>query len=309
MRYVMNIALAIAGTLLVSNPLDAATPEGRGFPSVDAAARALVSAAKSADVTALIAILGPASKEILTTSDPVADQQSARKFAARAAAKMKLVTDLKQPNAKTLLVGKDDWPLPIPIVLVNGQWYFDVEQGKQEILTRRIGGNELDAIEVCRGYVEAQNDYAEEDRTGSGVLHYTQKIISSPGKRDGLYWPSSGANDESPIGDLVARAFAEGYTKRHDPYHGYYFKILTSQGPHASGGEMSYLATGLMTRGFALIAWPSDYKSTGIMTFIVDRAGIVFQKDLGPKTPEIAGAYQAYDPDETWSPVDTSARK
>jgi hypothetical protein len=309
MRYFTIIALAIAGTLLVCIPTDAATPDGRGFPSAYAAAKALVGAAKSDDVTALIAILGPASKEILTTGDPVADQQSVRKFAERAAAKTKLLTDLKEPHAKTLLVGKDDWPLPIPIVQVNGQWYFDVEQGKQEILMRRIGGNELDAIEVCRGYVEAQNDYAEEDRTGSGVLHYAQKIISSPGKRDGLYWPSSGADDESPIGDLVARAFAEGYTKRHDPYHGYYFKILTGQGPHASGGEMSYLANRLMTRGFALIAWPSDYKSTGIMTFVVDKAGIVFQKDLGTKTPEIAGAYQAYDPDETWSPVETSARK
>jgi hypothetical protein len=309
MRYFMIIALAIAGTLLVGIPFDAATPEGRGFPSAAAAAKALVGAAKSDDVTALIAILGPASTEILTTSDPVADQQSVRKFAERAAAKTKLVTDLKEPNVKTLLVGKDDWPLPIPIVQVNGQWYFDVEQGKQEILMRRIGGNELDAIEVCRGYVEAQNDYAEEDRTGSGVLHYAQKIISSPGKRDGLYWPSSGANDESPIGAIVAQAFAEGYTKRHDPYHGYYFKILTDQGLHASGGEMSYLANGSMTKGFALIAWPSDYKSTGIMTFIVDKVGIVYQKNLGPKTPEIAGAYQAYDPDETWSPVETSARK
>jgi len=309
MRFLNIIAMAIACTLLVCIPNDAATPDGRGFPSADAAAKALVGAAKSDDVTALIAILGPASKEILTTSDPVADQQSVRTFAARASAKTKLVTDLKQPNAKTLLVGKDDWPLPIPIVLVNGQWYFDVEQGKQEILMRRIGGNELDAIEVCRGYVEAQNDYAEEDRTGSGVLHYAQKIISSPGKHDGLYWPASSSKDESPIGDIIAKAFTEGYTNRHDPYHGYYFKILTGQGPHASGGQMSYLANSLMTRGFALIAWPSDYRSTGIMTFMVDKAGIVYQKDLGPKTPEIAGTYKAYDPDETWSPVETSARK
>jgi hypothetical protein len=222
---------------------------------------------------------------------------------------MKLVPDPKEANAKTLLVGKDEWPLPIPIVKVKGQWYFDVEQGKQEILARRIGSNELDAIEVCRGYVEAQNDYAEEDRTGSGVLHYAQKIISSPGKHDGLYWPSTGENDESPIGAIVARAFAEGYTKKHAPYHGYFFKILTSQGPHATGGAMSYLHNDLMTTGFALIAWPSDYRSTGVMTFVVDKAGIVYQKDLGPKTAEIAGAYTAYDPDEAWTPVSTSARK
>jgi hypothetical protein len=310
MRYFTSIALAIASNLLVGIPLvgipiDATTPEGRGFSSADAAAKALVTAAKSADVATLIAILGPAAKDILTTSDPVGDRQIRRKFVARASAKMKLVADPRDPNAKTLLVGKDEWPLPIPIVQVDGEWYFDVEQGKQEILTRRIGGNELDAIEVCRGYVEAQNDYAEKDRTGSGVLHYAQKIISSPGKHDGLYWSSSGPNDESPIGDMVARAFAEGYTKG-DPYHGYYFKILTGQGTQASGGEMSYLHNGLMTKGFALIAWPSNYGSTGIMTFIVDKAGIVYQKDLGPKTPDIAAAYTAYAPDGTWTPVQAS---
>jgi hypothetical protein len=310
MRYFDMIAFTIAGTLLVGIPIDAATPEGRGFSSADAAAKALVSAAKSDDVTALIDILGPDSKDILTTSDPVADQKIRKTFAARAAAKMKLVAERGEPNAKTLVVGKDEWPLPIPIVQVNGQWYFDIEQGKQEIMMRRIGANELNAIEVCRGYVEAQDEYAEQDRTGSGALHYAQKIISSPGKHDGLYWASgNGDNEESPIGGIVAKAFAEGYTKRRDPYHGYYFKILTGQGSHASGGEMSYLQNRLMTKGFALIAWPSDYKSTGIMTFIVDKAGIVYQKDLGPKTAEIAGAYKAYNPDETWSPVSTSARK
>ena len=309
MRYFNIIVLAIAGNLLAAVSLNAATPEGRGFPSADAAAKALISAAKSDDMTALIDILGPASKEILTTSDPIADQTIRKTFATRAAAKMRLIADPKEPHEKTLLVGKDEWPLPIPIVQLNGQWYFDVEQGKQEILNRRIGGNELDAIEVCRGYVEAQDDYAEKDRTGSGVLHYAPKIISSPGKHDGLYWTQDGADDESPIGAIVARAFAEGYTKKHEPYHGYYFKILSAQGPHASGGEMTYLQNGLMTKGFGLIAWPSDYKSTGIMTFIVDKAGIVYQKDLGPKTMEIAGAYAAYDPDETWSPVSTSARK
>jgi hypothetical protein len=309
MRYFNIVTLTIAGKLLAGIPIDAATPEGRGFPSADAAAKALVSAAKSENVTALIDILGPASKEIVTTSDPVADRQARRKFSARAAAKMRLAANPRELNVKTLLVGKDEWPLPFPIVQLNGEWYFDVEQGKQEILMRRIGGNELDAIEVCRGYVEAQDDYAEEDRTGSGVLHYAQKIISSPGKHDGLYWSSSGTSEESPIGDVVARAFAEGYTKGHDPYHGYYFKILTGQGPQASGGEVSYLHNGVMTKGFALIAWPSNYRSTGIMTFIVDKAGIVYQKDLGPRTQEIAGAYSAYNPDETWTPVSTSARK
>ena len=309
MRYLNITVFAVAVELLAGIPLHAATPEGRGFASAHAAAKALVSAAKSDNVTDLIAILGPASKEILTTSDPVADEQTRRKFAARAAAKMKLVPDPKEANAQTLLVGKDEWPLPIPIVKVNGEWHFDVEQGKQEILARRVGSNELDAIEVCRGYVEAQNDYAEEDRTGSGVLHYAKKIISSPGQHDGLYWASTGGDDESPIGALVARAFAEGYTKRHDPYHGYYFRILTGQGPHAPGGAMSYLHNGLMTSGFALIAWPSDYRSTGVMTFLVDKTGIVYQKDLGPRTSEIAGAYTAYEMDDTWTPVSIQAKK
>jgi Protein of unknown function (DUF2950) len=309
MRYLNITVCAVAVLLLAGTPLNAATPEGRGFASANAAAKALVGAAKSDDVTDLIAILGPASKEILTTNDPVADQQIRRKFAALATAKMKVVPDPKDANSQTLLVGKDEWPLPIPIVKVNGEWHFDVEQGRQEILARRIGSNELDAIEVCRGYVEAQNDYTEEDRTGSGVPHYAQKIISSPGKHDGLYWTSSGGEEESPIGEIVARAFAEGYTKRHDPYRGYYFRILTAQGPHAAGGAMSYLHNDLMTSGFALIAWPSDYKSTGIMTFLVDKTGIVYQKDLGPRTSEIAGAYTAYDPDETWTPVSTQAKK
>jgi Protein of unknown function (DUF2950) len=308
MRY-LNITVFVVVELLAGISLHAATSEGRGFASANAAAKALVSAAKNDDVTELIAILGPASKEILTTNDPVADQQMRRKFAARATAKMKLVPDPKEANAQTLLVGKDGWPLPIPIVKVNGKWHFDVEQGKEEILARRIGSNELDAIEVCRGYVEAQNDYAEEDRTGSGVLHYAQKIISSPGEHDGLYWISTGGEDESPIGAIVARAFAEGYTKKRDPYHGYYFKILTAQGPHASEGAMSYLHNGLMTSGFALVAWPSDYRSTGVMTFLVDKTGIVYQKDLGPRTSQIASAYTAYDPDETWTPVSIQAKQ
>jgi len=210
MRYLNITVFAVAVELLAGSSLHAATPEGRGFASPNAAAKALISAAKSDDVTDLIAILGPASKEILTTNDPVADQQMRRKFVERAAAKMKLVPDPTDADEQTLVVGKDEWPLPIPIVRENGKWHFDVEQGKQEILARRIGSNELDAIEVCRGYVEAQNNYAEEDRTGSGVLHYAKRIISSSGEHDGLYWTSTAGEDESPIGAIVARAFAEG---------------------------------------------------------------------------------------------------
>jgi hypothetical protein len=300
--------LSLATTLFIGNSALGATPDGRAFPSANAAAKALVDAAKRDDVAGLIAILGPSAKEVLATNDTVADRQIREKFVERAVAKMKLVADSNHPGAKTLLVGKEDWPLPIPIVHVNGKWYFDIEQGKDEILARRIGSNELDAIEVCRGYVEAQYNYADENRTGK-IAHYAPQIMSSPGKRDGLYWTSSGNNDESPIGEFVSRAFAEGYTNRHEPYHGYYFKILTAQGSHASGGSMSYIHNGLMTKGFALIAWPSDYGVTGVMTFLVDKAGIVYQKDLGSKTPEIGRQYTRYDPDETWAPVTTSASK
>jgi hypothetical protein len=287
--------------ILLQIPGVGANPDGKAFPSADAAAQALVAAAKNDDAAGLIEILGPSGKSIVSTGDTVADRNARRIFASRAALKMKLVPSHGSKTTKTLLAGKDDWPLPIPIVEMNGQWYFNTALGKQEILTRRIGSNELDAIEVCRGFVESQSDYAAQNRTAGNLPVYAQKIISSRGEHDGLYWP--GENDESPIGEIVAKAIAQGYTNKHDPYHGYYFKVLTAQGPNASGGAMSYIDNGLMTKGFALLAWPSNYGSTGIMTFVVDRTGIVYQKDLGRKTPEIAAGYSAYDPDKTWTPV------
>jgi hypothetical protein len=210
---------------------------------------------------------------------------------------MRLVPYRGRPNEKTLLAGNENWPLPIPIVEVNGKWYFDTARGKQEILARRIGSNELDAIEVCRGYVEAQDDYAEQHRTPAGVAYYAQRIISSPGQQDGLYWPGAPEQNQSPIGSIIAQAIAEGY-KRGQPYHGYYFKVLTAQGPH-TGVPMSYIDNGVMTKGFALIAWPAEYGSTGVMTFLVDKSGIVYQKDLGKDTTRIAADYTAYNPGPT----------
>jgi hypothetical protein len=308
MHYFRVLVLAAAGAAMLQVSVVAATLDGKGFPSADAAAQALITAAKNDDVTGLIEILGPSAKSIVTTGDSVADRKSRHTFAARATQKMSLVPNHGSQTAKTLLAGKDGWPLPIPIIEKNGQWYFDTAAGKEEILTRRIGSNELDAIEVARGFVEAQHEYADQNRTADNAPVYAQKIISSPGEHDGLYWASSGENDESPIGEIVARAIAEGYTNRHDPYHGYYFRVLKAQGPHASGSEMSYMDNGLMTRGFALVAWPSSYGSSGIMTFLVDKTGIVYQKDLGRKTAELAGAYTAYDPDQTWTPVSDSKR-
>jgi hypothetical protein len=302
-RHISVLVLAAAGALLLQIPGTAATPDGKGFPTPNAAAQALVNAAKSNDVAGLIAILGPSAKTIVSTGDPVEDRKIRRTFVARATQKMRLVPYHGSTTAKTMLAGNDDWPLPIPIVQRNGQWYFDTAQGKDEILTRRIGSNELDAIELSRGFVEAENEYAEKNRTAENVPVYAQKIISTPGQKDGLYWQGESEEDESPIGELVAKAIAEGYTNKHDPYHGYYFRVLKGQGANAPGGEMSYLDDGAMTKGFALIAWPSNYGVTGIMTFVVDKSGIVYQKDLGAKTSEMASACAAYNPDKTWTPV------
>jgi Protein of unknown function (DUF2950) len=296
--------LATVGAFLVTAGY-AATPSsgGEGFNSPEEAAKAIVAAAKSQNVANVLKILGPSAREILVTGDPVADRNVRQQFAERAAEKMQVVSDPKHPGWKIIEVGNDNWPLPIPIVEANGQWRFDTDKGKHEILLRRIGNDELSAIEICRGYVEAQNEYAERDHTGGHGPRYAQKVASSPGQRDGLYWKSDDPNDESPIAEIFARATKEGYTKRTEPYHGYFFKVLKGQGPHASGGAMSYLDNGAMTRGFALIAWPSNYGSTGVMTFLVDKTGIVYQKDLGPQTARIAAATNVYDPDQKWTPV------
>ena len=304
LRFSSAAALVATNMLLVGAGI--ASSEGESFPSPERAAKALVSAAESHDVTNALKILGPSAKEILTTSDPVADSRIRAMFVRRAKEKMLVVPDPRRPSQRLLEIGNDKWPFPIPIVQTGGKWRFDVDQGKEQILLRRIGNDELTAIDVCRGYVEAQNEYFDQDRTGGGVRQYAQKFISSTGQRDGLFWQSTNPDDESPISEFVAQAVAEGYTKRGEPYRGYYFKILKGQGPHASGGALNYLEDGAMTHGFALIAWPSDYRSTGVMTFLVDRAGIVYQKDLGEKTAEIAAITTVYDPDQTWTPVSGS---
>jgi len=284
----------------------AQTPGGEGFPSPQAAAKALVDAGKKNEVDGVLKILGPSARNIVITNDAVSDENSRKDFVEKAAEKMRVVSDPDQPSRKILEVGASNWPLPIPIVKVNGKWYFDADQGGREILLRRIGDNELTAVNFCQGFVEAQLTYAEMDLDKSGRPHYAQKIISSEGTRDGLYWKTDNPNDESPIGALVAQALQEGYKDKSAPYHGYYFKVLTGQGQHASGGAMSYLDNGVMTKGFAIVAWPSEYKVTGVMTFQVDRTGILYEKDLGEKTADIANAITNYDPDRTWAPVPSS---
>ncbi len=297
-----------AGTMVLAGGalLVGQTPGGQGFSSPQAAAKALVNAAKNNDVDGLIKILGPAASDVMVTNDPVADENGRKNFVEKAGEKVQVVTDPDQASLKIIEVGFSNWPLPIPLVKKNGKWYFDADQGTDKILMRRIGDNELTAINVCQGFVEAEFAYAEQDPMKSGHPQYAQRFISTAGTRDGLYWKSDDANDQSPIGDLVATALQEGYTNKSEPYHGYYFKVLTGQGKHAPGGAMSYIENGAMTKGFAVIAWPSEYRVTGVKTFQVDRTGILFEKDLGEKTGDIVGAITEYDPDQTWAPVANS---
>jgi hypothetical protein len=280
------------------------------FKTPDEAASALVSAAKTGDRKAIITVLGPDGEDIVTSGDEVADAATREKFIAAYDAKHQIAMD--GDNKATMVIGQDDFPLPIPLVRKDGMWQFDTAAGRREILARRIGKNELDAIQASLAYVDAQNEYAEKDRTGAGAGAYAQRIISQPGKKDGLYWPTSQGEDASPLGELVAEATAQGYRAGggRAPFHGYYFKILTKQGAAAPGGELEYVVHGKMIGGFALVAYPAEYRNSGVMTFIVNHAGTVFQKDLGPDTAKLAERMSAFNPDKTWQQVsDTEPMK
>ena len=273
-------------------------PAQTGFRTPDEAARALVQAAGDFDVSALLHILGPESTGLFSSEDPVADKARATAFAALAREKLEVVPYPKGPGREQLLAGNDAWPLPLPIVRKNGQWYFDSKAGRQEILLRRIGENELDAIQICRGFVEAQEEYSL--LRHDGVNQYAQRIISTPGTQDGLAWQNADGSWAGPVGENIAKALTEGYTASVPPYHGYYFKVLKGQGPAAPLGEMEFVIGGVMIGGFALAAAPAEYKVTGVETFIVDHDGIVYQKDLGPETLTIFKKMEKYNPDKTW---------
>jgi len=269
------------------------------FPSPEAAVRALEVAARGGNPDRVLAILGPESAEIIKSSDPVDDAAARKRFATAAAKRMRI--ERTTDALAVLHVGADDWPLPIPIVREADGWRFDTAAGKEELLNRRIGRNELTAIAVCRAYVNAQKEFARRFHA------YAQSLRSTPGKRDGLYWEAAD-HDVSPLGPFVASAAAEGYRVREAgeapaPYHGYFFRILTAQGAHAPGGARDYVKDGQMTGGFALLASPADHGSSGVMTFLVDEQGVVFQKDLGEGTTEAAKAMTAYDPDASWEPT------
>jgi hypothetical protein len=277
---------------------------GEGFATPKEAANALIQAAGNYDVPALLKILGKDGEDLVESADTVADKNRAEKFAALAKEKTEVTTDPKNKARATVTVGNDDWPLPIPIVQRSGKWYFDAKAAHDEILRRRIGSNELDAITICRGYVEAQEDYAETIHDNSGVNQYAQKIISSPGKQDGLAWQNADGTWGGPVGEGVAKAIEEGHTSKAEPFHGYYFKVLKGQGPSARLGQLDYVINGAMIGGFALVAWPAEYRVTGVQTFIVSYDGVVYQKDLGPDTQKIASAMERYDPDKTWHETD-----
>lgn len=279
------------------------TQSGQTFASPQEAVRALAHAASRGDTNALAAIFGPAVAE-LRSPDPVEAQNEVAEFAQRLNASNHLA--VAGTGRYLLEVGADRWPFAVPLVQKGGRWGFDTQAGKEELLNRRIGRDELDALQSVRAYVEAQRQYASKDRDGDQVLEYAQRIISTPGTQDGLYWPIELNGVESPLGPLFAEAQNEGYlpraqhTDQPQPFHGYFFRILTRQGSHAPGGAYHYIINGNMIGGFALVAWPADYGNSGIMTFIINQQGTVYEKDLGLSTQAVARGMAAYDPDPSW---------
>jgi len=332
--------------LVISAPSQAETMEQRNFASPEEAVKTLIEALKSNDVKAAEAIFGPGSKDLLWSGDPVADQSGREQFLRLYEQKYRL----EATEAKAVLnLGTEDWPFPIPIVKKGGLWYFDTKQGREELLARRIGLNELSAIKACLAYVDAQREYALKDRDGDGLLEYAQKFRSDTGKKNGLYWEVKAGEGQSPLGPLFAAAQEKGYTSKaaggkpipyHGyyyriltgqgksplgplfaaaqekgytskaaggkpiPYHGYYYRILTGQGKSAPGGAYDYMVKGNMIGGFALVAYPAKYASSGVMTFIVNHDGVVYQKDLGRNTAKAVQAMKLFNPDSTWKKVE-----
>ncbi len=268
---------------------------------------AVKSAAKSDDTKELLAIFGPAGKEIISSGDQVADKAGRERFvkACEEMTKLEKETDKKV----TLVVGNNEWPFPIPIVKKGETWVFDTMAGKEELLNRRIGRNELNTIQTCLAYVDAQREYAMKDRDSDKVREYAQKFRSTKGKKDGLYWEAKEGEEQSPLGPFAAQAVREGYASKKPsdnpvPYHGYFYRILKAQGKNAPGGAYDYVVNGKMIGGFALVAYPAEYGSSGIMTFVVNHDGVVYEKDLGKETGKIAGAMTKFDPDKTWKEVE-----
>lgn len=301
-------ALAIFAGAIAYIPASVAAqqPGQKTFPSAAEASKALVAALQADDQTALLSILGADAKEIISSGDEVEDKNNRETFVQKYQQCHRLVTE---PDEKTTLyIGAENWPTPIPLVQMGSTWYFDTDAGKKEILYRRVGRNEMAVIQVCRELVDAEKEYYAEPHDGDSGKQYAQKIYSDPGKHNGLYWEAAAGEAESPMGPLVAAAAAEGYTQDPDhkpqPFMGYYFRVLIGQGANAPGGVRSYIVDGKMTGGFAFLAYPAEYRSSGVMTFTVDQDGVVYEKDLGPNTAEITKTLTRYDQDATWHKVD-----
>ena len=294
-----TVALVVTLTL---PSLGALGGEGASFQSPQAAVDALIAAVKDGSAKKIVAVLGSEGEKLASSGDEVADEAARQRFVSA----YDEAHEAKESDGRAvLIIGKDEYPFPIPIVQAKGGWRFDTAAGAEEILDRRIGQNELAAIEVLKAYVDAQREYAEADHDGKGV-QYAQRLLSSEGKQDGLYWPTAEDAPESPFGPLIAEARAEGYRKTSDspqPYHGYLFRVLTAQGKNAAGGERDYVVNGRMLGGYGLIAVPAEYENSGVKTFIVNQDGVVFEKDLGDETAGEAAAIKSFDPDASWAKV------
>ena len=303
---VLSAAIAADAPAPPANKATTTTPSTAGpqtFDSAEKAAEALVDAAEKFNVTSLIRIVGPQGEDLVLTGEYAQDRERAEEFAAQARKKKQVAVDPKTDTRAYLLVGEQDWPFALPIVKHNGRWSFDAAAGRQELMYRRIGSNELDAIAICEGYVDAQFDFAYRKRQGYEAPHYAQHIISSPGKQDGLAWKNADGSWGGPIGEKIAEAIEQGYNLKADPYHGYFFKVLKAQGPAAPLGAMDYVVGGVMLGGFALVAAPAEYGETGFKTFMVSHTGVVYEKDLGPDTLAQFQKMDRFNPDKSWTPV------
>ena len=303
MNKVLAIFTSVAAVLVLAAATSTAFAQ-QDYKTPQDAIDALVASAKSGDEKAALVVLGQEGQDIISSGDKVSDDAVRARFVASYDAKHQVA--MEGGSKAVLVIGDNDYPFPIPLHRnKNGTWSFDTDEGRIEVLARRIGHNELDAIQTSLAYVDAQNDYAAKDR-GAGIGAYAQRFISTEGKKDGLYWPTTQGEEESPLGPLFAAASAQGYHagQGRTPYHGYYYKILTKQGPAATGGAVDYVVNGKMIGGFALAAYPAEYRNSGVMTFIVNHDGAVFQKDLGPNTGQIAEAIKAFNPDKSWTRVE-----
>jgi hypothetical protein len=302
-RAVPQSAVKAAPTVATATK-PAGVPAGtKTFDTPQQAADTLIAAAEKFDVDALEEIFGPAGDDIVLSGEYPQDRQRALDFAGEAREKKTVSVSPETGNRAFLIVGNEDWPFPVPIVKVGAKWIFDAEAGRQELFNRRIGSNELDAIDICHGYVDAQYEYAQQTRQGFDVNQYAQRIVSTPGKQDGLAWQNPDGTWGGPIGEKIAKAIEQGYDSGAEPYHGYFFKILKGQGPAAPLGEMDYVVEDVMIGGFALVAAPAEYGETGIKTFMVSQDGVVYQKDFGPATLKELTQMERFNPDKSWTPI------